>query len=220
MLCMLIAYPLVFVFDAVASGLFYPMVLHLLFLFRLPRDSSTRWSYVWLTPRGSSTRWSYTWVSVLIAPGLFNPMVLHMLCLFRLPRGSSTWWSYTCCFHFWCLCPLPGGLTHTCSCSLELFTPSGLKHIVSNTPRLILPGGLTHALPRYLSTLVLRSTSILSFMFMLIMLNSSYTLLKYFTITFMIMPLTHAIFTTQSLYQILISYIILFSQLKHHINIS
>jgi hypothetical protein len=104
------------------------------------------------------------------ASGLFNPMVLHMI--FLMPRG-----------------PLPGGLTHTCSWCPGLFTPDGLKHIVYDALGFLISSGLTYALPKYLSTLVLRSSSIISF---ILMLNSSYTLLNYFTITFMIMPLTHA----------------------------
>jgi len=126
--------------------------------------------FLMLLPRGSSTRWSYTCYFCFdfncpgaLQPGglmtdasrLFNPMVLHLLLLFRLlmPRGSSTRWSYTCYFYFVCPEALqPGGLMY-------IWCLGGLQ-----------PDGLTRDLPIYLSTLVLRSTSTISFHFMLILI--------------------------------------------------
>jgi len=112
------------------QGLFNPIVLHMLFLFRLPQGSSTRWSYVWL-----------------------------------MPRGSSTWWSYTCCFCFDCPVALqPSGLMF--DWCLEALQLDGLTHIFNL--------GLTFNVNHFISCSY----------FMLI--------LKYYAITFMIMPLTHA----------------------------
>jgi len=76
---------------SVAPGLFNPMVLYLLFLFRLPRDSSTRWSYVWLMPRGSSTRWSYTWCFCFGCPrGLQLSGIMFDWCLRALQPDGLT----------------------------------------------------------------------------------------------------------------------------------
>jgi hypothetical protein len=79
------------------------------------------------------------------------PVVLHML--FLMPRGFYTQWSYT--FLFLLFVSDASGLytwwSYTCSSLLFLM------------PRGFIPGGLTLALPRYLSTLVLRSMSTISF---------------------------------------------------------
>jgi hypothetical protein len=66
-------FPLVSVFDVDVSGIFNPVVLHLLFLFWLPRGSSTQWPYVQLMLHGSSTQWSYTCYFCFDCPGALQP---------------------------------------------------------------------------------------------------------------------------------------------------
>jgi hypothetical protein len=120
------------------QGLFNPIVLHMLFLFRLPQGSSTRWSYVWLMPRGSSTWWSYTCCFCFDCPVALQPSGLMF---------------------DWCLEALQlDGLTHVVFVSIAPWLFNLVVLCLTDALRLF-----NSMVLHISSTLVLHSTSTISF---------------------------------------------------------